>query len=96
MQLVTLSGFIYFINVIATTPPTITATGFLSVILIIVLIREYSGRARGSLKCHFFFPKEEGLEEVDLNKIESYACPCILFNNPLTYDLYETKLLTLY
>lgn len=86
----------HFINVIATTPPTTTTTGFLGVILIILLIREYSGRARGSLKWHFFLSNEERLEEADLNKTESFACPWALFDNPSPYDLYETKLLMLY
>lgn len=42
------------------------------------------------------FSNERRLEKADLNKIESYACPCSQFNNPLAYGLYEVKLFMLY
>jgi len=75
-------------------PPPLALLASLVLVLTIFLIREYNGGSREVKMA--FFSNERRLEKADVNKIQSYACPCSQFNNPLAYGLYEVKLLLLY
>lgn len=81
VQLVPLSDLVSSTNIIAITAPTITTIEFLNVDFSIMLIKHYNEGTRGSY--FLFFVKCEEVEQEDLNKIESNACPCLEFNNKL-------------